>query len=64
MYLVNSYSWLNWRSLNEVVFTCFKLFSKVVVVRLINLPGFCKISGEWGLTSLFTKPIHHKALFI
>ena len=34
-----------------------------MVVRLINRPGFCKISGESGLTSLFTKPIHHKAPF-
>ena len=35
-----------------------------MVVRLINRPGFCKISGEWRLTSLFTKPINHKAPFI
>ena len=35
-----------------------------MVVRFINRPGFCKISGEWGLTSLVTKPIHHKTPFI
>ena len=64
MYWVSSNYWLNWRSLNEVVFTCLKLFSSVVVVRLINRPGFCKISGEWGLTRLFTKPIHHKDPFM
>ena len=35
-----------------------------MVVRLINRPGFWKISGEWGSTSLFKKPIHHKNPFI
>ena len=55
-------AWLTIFKLSRFYFL--KLFSSVVVVRLINRPGFCKKSGEWGLTSLVTKPIHHKTPFI
>ena len=64
-YVLGKQLFLAWLTIFKLSrFYLLKLFSSVVVVRLINRPGFCKISGEWGLTSLSTKPIHHKNPFI